>query len=161
MQAIVDRLLSHLAPSATAALPSAAASLAALQTMTSAQDEATTSASVSVSPAYRLFLTQRVLAIISHDTYTNVSDFQWVVSVLVDVAYISNVDVGAKVKHILLDIVGRVGSVRPFAVKTLEKALNDAHLRGRFDDKTGGDGLIEAAMWICGEYAEYVLVKHR
>lgn len=160
IQAIVDRLLAHLAPpeNASAALPSAAASLAALSNSGQAatQDPSTTSASVSLSPAYRLLLTQRLLEIITHDTYANVTDFEWAVSVLVDVAYVSNVNVGARIKEILLDVVGRVRSVRPFAVKVLEKALNDEALRERTKERTGEDGLIEAAVWICAEYAGYV-----
>jgi len=165
IQAIVDRLLAHLAPpeNASAALPSAAASLAALSNSGQAatQDPSTTSASVSLSPAYRLLLTQRLLAIITHDTYVNITDFEWVVSVLVDVAYVSNVNVGARIKEILLDVVGRVRSVRPFAVKVLEKALNDEGLREKAREKTGEDGLIEAAVWICAEYAGYIVASFR
>lgn len=160
IQAIVDRLLAHLAPpeNASAALPSAAASLAALSNSGQAatQDPSTTSASVSLSPAYRLLLTQRLLEIITYDTYANVTDFEWVVSVLVDVAYVSNVNVGARIKEVLLDVVGRVRSVRPFAVKVLEKALNDEALREKAREKTGEDGLVEAAVWICADFAGYV-----
>lgn len=156
VQSIVDQLLAHLAPpeNASSALPSAAATLAALNTSSqgAAQDASTTSASVSLSPAYRLLLTQRLLSIISHDTYANVTDFEWVVSVLVDVAYVSKVNVGSRIKDMLLDVVGRVRSVRPFAVRVLEKALNDEGLRERAGEKTGEDGLIDAAIWICAEY---------
>lgn len=81
------------------------------------------------------------------------NDFEWVISVLVDVAYVSKVDVGSRIKEMLLDVVGRVRSVRPYAVKVLEKALNDDGLRDRSEDRTGEDGLVEAAIWICGEYA--------
>ncbi|KAK1923811.1 armadillo-type protein [Papiliotrema laurentii] len=156
VQSIVDQLLAHLAPpeNASSALPSAAATLAALNNSSqgAAQDASTTSASVSLSPAYRLLLTQRLLSIISHDTYANVTDFEWVVSVLVDVAYVSKVNVGSRIKDMLLDVVGRVRSVRPFAVRVLEKALNDEGLRERAGEKTGEDGLIDAAIWICAEY---------
>jgi len=158
IQSIVDQLLAHLAPpeNASAALPSAAASLAALSTpgQTASQDPSTTSASVSLSPAYRLLLVQRILSIISYDTYAHITDFEWVVSVLVDLAYVSNVNVGHRIKELLLDVVGRVRSVRPFAVPVLEKALNDDGLRERAKDKSGEDGLIEAAVWICAEYAD-------
>jgi AP-3 complex subunit delta-1 len=101
------------------------------------------SAAVTLSPAYRLVLAQRILSIISRDVYANITDFQWVVSVLVDVAFVSRVDVGSTIKYMLLDIVGRVRSVRPFAVQTLEKVL----------DHEVPD-VLEAAIWICGEYAE-------
>jgi len=90
---------------------------------------------------------------IAYDTYTNVEDFEWVISVLVDVSYVSAVNVGEEVREMLLDVVGRVRSVRGFAVGVVEKVLGDEELRERGREGTGEDGLIEAAIWICGEYA--------
>ncbi|WWD20082.1 hypothetical protein CI109_104556 [Kwoniella shandongensis] len=158
LQNIVDQLLTHLAPteSNTSNLPSAVASLQAIANQLApdgSKDPVTTSTSVSLSPAYRLLLTQRLLSIISHDTYVNVSDFEWVISVLVDVAYVSHVDVGVEIRRLVLDIIGRVKSVRTYAVGVLEKVLGDEDLRERGRDGTGEDGLVEAAVWVCGEYA--------
>jgi len=154
LQSIVDQLLAHLAPpqSTTATLPSAAASLAAISSSTP-KSPTTTSATLSLTPAYRLLLTQRLLGMIAYDTYTNVEDFEWVISVLVDVSYVSAVNVGEEVREMLLDVVGRVRSVRGFAVGVVEKVLGDEELRERGREGTGEDGLIEAAIWICGEYA--------
>lgn len=153
LQTIVDQLLAHLAPSESkvSELPSAAAALAAASG--GPQETPTTATQLSLTPAYRLALTLRLLAIISNDTYVNVTDFEWVISVLVDVAYVSNVDVGTEIKTMLLDIVGRVKDVREYAVRTLEKVLGDDDLRERAAQGTGEDGLLEAAVWICGEYA--------
>lgn len=158
LQSIVDQLLAHLAPaeSKQSELPSAAAALAAASGGTPAKDTSSAASQLSLTPAYRLNLTLRLLAIISHDTYVNVTDFEWVVSVLIDVAYVSNVDIGAEVKTMLLDVVGRVKSVREYAVRMLEKVLGDDELRARAAQGTGEDGLLEAAVWICGEYARYV-----
>jgi len=157
LQSIVDQLLVHLAPppSTTSTLPSATASLAAVTGATSRvpKDPSSTSTTLSLTPAYRLLLTQRLLGIIAQNTYVNVTDFEWVISVLVDVSYVSSVDVGAEVRDMLLDVVGRVKNVRGFAVKTLEKVLGDEDFRERGREKTGEDGLLEAAVWICGEYA--------
>jgi AP-3 complex subunit delta-1 len=136
-------------------MPSAAASLAAASGA-SPTEESNTAKQLSLTPAYRLALTLRLLAIISNDTYVNVTDFEWVISVLIDVAYVSNVDVGTEVKTMLLDIVGRVKSVREYAVRMLEKVIGDDDLRERAAQGTGEDGLLEAAVWICGEYARLV-----
>ncbi|OCF61731.1 AP-3 complex subunit delta-1 [Kwoniella mangroviensis CBS 10435] len=161
LQTIADQLLSHLAPleSNTSTLPSAVASLTAIANQlstTASKDPATTSTSVSLSPAYRLLLTQKLLSIISYDTYVNVTDFEWVISVLIDLAYVSHVDVGQEIKGLVLDVVGRVKSVRQYAVGVLEKVLADEDLRERGRDGTGEDGLIEAAIWVCGEYSSYL-----
>jgi AP-3 complex subunit delta-1 len=154
LQPIVDQLLAHLAPAESNAseLPSAAAALAAASGG-STSDAPTTATQLSLSPAYRLALTLRLLAIISNDTYVHVTDFEWVISVIIDVAYVSNVDVGTEIKTMLLDIVGRVKNVREYAVRMLEKVIGDEDLRERSAQGTGEDGLLEAAVWICGEYA--------
>lgn len=153
LQHIADQLLAHLAPeeSANSPLPSAAAQLAAIAGRST--DAAATAKDVSLSPAYRLLLTQRLLDIISHDVYSNVTDFEWVVSVLVDVAYVSHVNVGERIRETLLDVVGRVKSVRAYAVSVLEKVVADDDFRERAQENTGEDGLLEAAVWICGEYS--------
>ncbi|WWC65615.1 uncharacterized protein I303_108235 [Kwoniella dejecticola CBS 10117] len=162
LQTIADQLLSHLAPPEqnTSALPSAVASLTAIANQlspTAAKDPTITSTSVSLSPAYRLLLTQKLLSMITHDTYVNVSDFEWVISLAIDLAYVSHVDVGENIKSLVLDVVGRVKSVREYAVGVLEKVLGDEDLRARGRDGTGEDGLIEAAIWTCGEYSSYLL----
>lgn len=153
LQHIADQLLAHLAPeeSASTPLPSAAAQLAAIAGRST--DAAATAKDVSLSPAYRLLLTQRLLDIISHDVYSNVTDFEWVVSVLVDVAYVSHVNVGERIRETLLDVIGRVKSVRAYAVSVLEKVVADDDFRERAQENTGEDGLLEAAVWICGEYS--------
>jgi len=84
-----------------------------------------------------------------------------VVSVLVDVAYVSNVNVGAEVKSLSLDVVGRVRSVRGFAVDVLEKALDDENLIEKSRESGAEAGLVEAAVWICGEYARSVHLRAR
>lgn len=163
VQHIVDELLAHLAPSeeATPPLPSAAASLAAAAGQGGATPPPDTAQNISQSPSYRLLLSKRLLDIIAHDTYLNITDFEWVVSVLVDVAYVSRADVGPQIRHMLLDIVGRVRSVRGYTVKVLEKVLDDDGLRERVQEHTGEDGLLEAAVWICGEYSRCVSPRRK
>ncbi|OWT39265.1 AP-3 complex subunit delta-1 [Cryptococcus neoformans Bt1] len=148
LQTIADTLLSHLAPAAPV-LPSAAASLAAIASSSGTSHNAPPS----LSPAYRHLLSTRLLGILSHNTYANVTDFEWILSVLVDVAYVSRVNVGQDIKRMILDVVARVKSVRNYAVSVLEKVLGDDDFKERIgDDNESADGLIEAAVWVCGEY---------
>lgn len=79
------------------------------------------------------------------------------ISVLIDVSYVGQVDVGDMVKEMVLDVVGRVKSVRAFAVGVLEKVIEDEDFRDKGRGKTGEDGLLEAAIWVCGEYSRFVL----
>lgn len=68
-------------------------------------------------------------------------------------SYVSKVDVGNTVRDMLLDVVGRVRSVREFAVGVLEKVLADEDLRDRARESEGEEGIVQAAIWICGEYS--------
>lgn len=140
--------MSHLAPSPPV-LPSAAASLAAI----ASSSGTSSNTPPSLSPAYRHLLSTRLLAILSQDTYANITDFEWVLSVLVDIAYVARVNVGQDIKKMVLDVVARVKNVRNYAVSVLEKVLGDDDLREKIgDDNESADGLIEAAVWVCGEY---------
>lgn len=149
LQPIADQLLSHLAPT-QAKLPSAAAALRAA----SSETKEPAPSALTASPAYRLLLTHRLLTIIAHDTYANVTDFQWVISVLIDIATISSVNVGEEVKEMLMDIVARVKSVREYAVGVLEKVVADESIREKAKESGSGlEGVLSAAVWICGEYS--------
>lgn len=81
------------------------------------------------------------------------TDFEWYLSVLVDLAYVANVNVGARIRDQLVDVIGRVRAVRPYAVKLMVKLLGDDN----FVEETGDEGscaeVLWAAAWICGEYS--------
>jgi AP-3 complex subunit delta-1 len=87
------------------------------------------------------------------DTYDNITDFEWVLSVLIDLAYISNVDAGEDIKEMILDIVARVRDVRGYAVAMLSRVLRDeAFIEGARDAGSCGE-LVYAAAWVSGEYS--------
>ncbi|KZP28905.1 Adaptor protein complex AP-3 delta subunit [Athelia psychrophila] len=153
LQSIVQQLLSHLVRSGSSSvLPTAAQSLAQSATATSAS---TAMPPATQSPAYRLVLSQRILDVCSQDTYENVTDFEWYLSVLVDLSYVANVNVGARIRDQLVDVIGRVRAVRPYAVKLMVKLLGDDN----FVEETGDEGscaeVLWAAAWICGEGNSY------
>ena len=103
------------------------------------------------SSAYRLSLCQRILVICSQDTYCNVTDFQWYISVLVDLAYVAGVDVGATIRDHLVDVVGRVRAVRRKAVELMLSLLSDEAFASSPRDG-GCTEVLWAAAWICGEH---------
>lgn len=106
----------------------------------------------SQSPAYRLTLAQRILSLGSQDLYDNVTDFEWYISVLVDLAYVARVNVGAEIRVQLVDITGRVRAVRRYAVHVMVKLLSDDSFLHNASDEGGCPEVLWAAAWICGEY---------
>ncbi|EPT03380.1 hypothetical protein FOMPIDRAFT_1022378 [Fomitopsis schrenkii] len=155
LQTIVQQLLSHLVrPDASASgLPSATQSLSQYQYRTplvSATPKSTNAPSQS--PAYRLTLSQRILTLGAADTYDNVVDFEWYLSVLVDLAYVAGVPVGGAIRDQLVDIVARVRAARRFAVQLMVKVLTDESFLANATEDSGCPEVLWAAAWICGEH---------
>ncbi|TFK26650.1 Ap3d1 protein [Coprinopsis marcescibilis] len=153
LQTIVQQLLTHLLPEANSELPSAVRSL---QNSTEYSQNKPAGAAT-LSPAYRLTLTQRILEMCSASMYENVTNFEWYISVLVDLVYISNVKIGAQVRDQLVEIASRVRAVRPYAVKVLYTLLTDESLLQNAHDERSCPEVLWAAAWICGEYSSELL----
>ncbi|KAJ6469611.1 Adaptor protein complex AP-3 delta subunit [Mycena vitilis] len=152
LQSIVQQVLSHLVPdTSSSTMPTAAQSLA--QHAVPASPTATKPPiSPTQSPAYRLVLSQRILTICSQSMYENVTNFEWYLSVLVDLAHVANVDVGPQIRDQLVDVVGRVKGVRRYAVKLMYTLLCDDTMLHNARDEGSCSEVLWAAAWICGEY---------
>lgn len=91
------------------------------------------------------------------------TSFDWYLSVLVDLTYVSRVDVGAEIRRQIADIVGRVRGVQRKAVELMSALLaDDDFLEGAgsispTDGQEGWADIVAAAAWVCGEYSEWVL----
>ncbi|KAG6842376.1 hypothetical protein C0991_007506 [Blastosporella zonata] len=157
LQSIVQQVLSHLVPEKSSlALPTAAQSLAQATAPTTRPF-----LSPSQSPAYRLVLCQRILTMCSQSTYENVTNFEWYISVLVDLAHIANVDVGAEIRDQLVDVVGRVKAVRRYAVRLMYQLISDdTRLRNAHDEGSCSE-VLWAAAWVCGEYCDELAEPHK
>ncbi|KAF9453879.1 Ap3d1 protein [Macrolepiota fuliginosa MF-IS2] len=150
LQSIVQQLLSHLVPESISSLPTAAQSLARSSTVPSSLQLS----SPSRSPSYRLILSQRILSICSRSTYENVTNFEWYLSVLVDLAHIANVDIGAEIRDQLVDVVGRVRAARRYTVKLMYSVLTDDSMLQNAGEEGSCSEVLWAAAWIVGEYCE-------
>jgi AP-3 complex subunit delta-1 len=148
LQSIVQQVLAHLVQD-----PSSAPLSSAVESL-SAQSSTISSAIIppNQNPSYRLVLSRKILEMGSRNTYDNVVDFEWYLSVLVDLAHVANVDVGGEIRDQLVDLVGRVRDLREYAVRLMFGILNDdswlhAGESGRCSE------VLWAAAWICGEYS--------
>ncbi|KAI9570124.1 adaptin N terminal region-domain-containing protein [Boletus coccyginus] len=154
LQSIVQQLLSHLVQPESSSLPSAVQSLSQ-HVVPSIPSKAPSAPSQS--SAYRLVLSQHIISMCSNSTYDNVVDFEWYLSVLVDLAYISNVDIGAQIRDQLVDVAGRVRAVRAYAVKLMVKVLSDETLLLNAGEPGSCPEVLWAAAWICGEFCDELL----
>lgn len=156
---IVTRLLKDLVPSAAApaSLPTATESLL----KTAASDTVAAGTTISdfpshrLTPAYRTEVVHRILDMTSADTYVNITDFEWYMTVLVDLAYVSNVNVGGEIKERILDVTARVrGNFRPFVVHLMQRLLKDETFVGNANEEGSCSEILYAASWVVGEYCQ-------
>lgn len=147
LQLVVQHLLSHLTGTGSA-LPSASATHALQQ---AANKGNLTQPEAPMSSAYRLDVSRRIIQMCSRNMYENIDDFEWYLSVLVDLSYVAGVDIGDEIKDQLLDVCIRVRSVRSFAVRLLTKVVMDNDLIAEGENHNAR--MLYAAAWVCGEYA--------
>ncbi|KAF9503919.1 hypothetical protein BS47DRAFT_1401941 [Hydnum rufescens UP504] len=75
------------------------------------------------------------------------------ISVLVDLAYVSNVgSIGRDINDKLLDVVVRVKGMRAFAARLMLRLLNDEILLENCRDPTSYSEVLWAAAWSCRKY---------
>jgi len=149
LQSIIQQLLAYLVKETPTTHD-------ASQLLQNASSNIPTGLSPNQSPAYRLVLSQRMLTMGSQYTYENITNFEWYLSVLVDLAHISNVDIGAEIRDQLVDIAGRVRAARPYAVKLMSSLLIDDNLIRNANEAGSCSEVLWAAAWICSEYCEQV-----
>ncbi|KAF8330859.1 adaptin N terminal region-domain-containing protein [Cantharellus anzutake] len=157
LQSIVQQLLQHLVAkeNSSTSLQSAAKSLA--RTAAASAEHGLSRQHIAAS--YRLEVAKRVVEMCSRNTYENITDFHWYLSVLIDLAYVSNVGgIGAFIRDQLVDVVVRVKSpeTRKFATELMIKLLGDDGLLENCNDETSCSEILWAAAWICGEYPQYL-----
>ncbi|KAF5323446.1 hypothetical protein D9611_005565 [Ephemerocybe angulata] len=150
LQSIVQQLLTHLVPEQSTNTLSATRSL---EQSSNQAPSASDTNSPSKSPAYRLILAQRILDMCSQSTYEHVTNFEWYISVLVDLASIANVAIGPQLRDQLVDVTSRVRAARRYAVRVMHTLLTDDSLLRNSRDPKSCSEVLFAAAWICGEYS--------
>jgi AP-3 complex subunit delta-1 len=76
------------------------------------------SPSTLLEPAYRNDIINRIIYICSQNSYSNITNFEWYIAVLVDLTYVGGVKVGEVLTQQIMDVGVRVKSVRQYCVKT-------------------------------------------
>ena len=146
-----------------------------LRPTTDPQDETT-----AFSAEYRTDIIHRILDMCSKDTYSNITDFEWYIDVLVRLVEMvpspssptpelgesdgrtlrgslipREADVSSSIGWELRNVAVRVSTVRAEAVKAATCLLNASWSEGSFVLKgAGGEGILTFVAWIVGEYVD-------
>ncbi|KAF1815968.1 Adaptor protein complex AP-3 delta subunit [Eremomyces bilateralis CBS 781.70] len=116
---------------------------------------------------FRNLVIRRILDMCSRDTFANITDdFEWYLRVLLSLvkacpppspSSIVEDDVSKEIGNQLLNVGVRVRSMRQEATKAAE-SLVLLENRGQLfpESSTGGQGVLNDAAWLVGEYSEYL-----
>ncbi|CAI6341463.1 unnamed protein product [Periconia digitata] len=122
---------------------------------------------------YRVSVIKRILEMCSRDTYSNITDFEWYIDVLIQLVRVSPAinatlttdedetestdDVGSSIGRELQNVAVRVKSLRSEAVEAAQSLVFVDRRDQMFPSSgNGGLGVLEYAGWLVGEYANYL-----
>ncbi|CEP21960.1 unnamed protein product [Cyberlindnera jadinii] len=106
-----------------------------------------------LSEHYKHEIVYKILEISSMDNYTNIPSFEWylaVISDLIDLSIVNNLQTGDQLGEQLRDIAVRVPSVRKEVVGTAIKIINNKDVLGKLP------AALKYTIWLAGEYSEYI-----
>eukprot|EP00301_Raphidiophrys_heterophryoidea_P008931 c13227_g1_i1.p1 GENE.c13227_g1_i1~~c13227_g1_i1.p1 ORF type:complete len:1346 (-),score=472.30 c13227_g1_i1:208-4245(-) len=109
---------------------------------------------------YQDFLVSSIVSMCSADNYsriTDISDFEWYVSLLVQLAALHSIANASLIGHQLLDVANRVRGARRFTAISCVPLLSDARLMSGADSSDNCCAILMAAAYIVGEFCSTIL----
>lgn len=105
---------------------------------------------------YRDELLSKIIEICSQSNYQYVTNFEWYVSILVELTRMEGTQHGKLIASQMLDVAIRVQTIRNFAVQQMAVLLDNSHVLASNSQRNGICEVLYAAAWICGEFSEYL-----
>lgn len=103
---------------------------------------------------YRDELLAKIIEICSQSNYQYVTNFEWYVSVLVELTRMEGTRHGRLIAAQMLDVAIRVQAIRSFAVAQMAVLLENSHLLASNSQRNGICEVLYAAAWLCGEFPD-------
>ncbi|KAK6990578.1 AP-3 complex subunit delta-1-like isoform X2, partial [Biomphalaria glabrata] len=105
---------------------------------------------------YRDELLSKTVEICSQSNYQYVTNFEWYVSILVELTRMEGTRHGRLIANQMLDVAIRVQAIRHFAVSQMAILLDNSHILANNSQRNGICEVLHAAAWICGEFSEHL-----
>ncbi|EPY50315.1 AP-3 adaptor complex subunit Apl5 [Schizosaccharomyces cryophilus OY26] len=105
----------------------------------------------------RTITAHKLVEMTSKSNYAVISDFEWLLSVYVDLSRIPGIHVGKILSFQIVDICVRVKALRPFAIDLFSQIITDPSMifmEGKY--KESSCEVLPSLLWCLGEYAEYI-----
>ncbi|WAR24147.1 AP3D1-like protein [Mya arenaria] len=105
---------------------------------------------------YRDELLAKIIQICSQSNYQYVTNFEWYVSILVELTRMEGTRHGRLIAAQMLDVAIRVQAIRPFSIAQMAVLLENAHLLANNSQRNGICEVLYAAAWLCGEFPDHL-----
>uniref|UniRef100_A0A3Q0RCR1 AP-3 complex subunit delta-1 n=1 Tax=Amphilophus citrinellus TaxID=61819 RepID=A0A3Q0RCR1_AMPCI len=105
---------------------------------------------------YRDELLTKIIDICSQSNYQYITNFEWYISILVELTRLEGTRHGHLIASQMLDVAIRVKAIRAFAVAQMATLLDNAHLLTGNMQRNGICEVLYASAWICGEFSEHL-----
>nr|XP_054608380.1 AP-3 complex subunit delta-1 isoform X4 [Nothobranchius furzeri] len=105
---------------------------------------------------YRDELLTKIIDICSQSNYQYITNFEWYISILVELTRLEGTRHGHLIASQMLDVAIRVKAIRVFAVAQMATLLDNAHMLTGNTQRNGICEVLYAAAWICGEFSEHL-----
>ncbi|XP_068175243.1 AP-3 complex subunit delta-1 isoform X4 [Antennarius striatus] len=105
---------------------------------------------------YRDELLTKIIDICSQSNYQYITNFEWYISILVELTRLEGTRHGQLIASQMLDVAIRVKAIRGFAVAQMATLLDNGHLLTGNMQRMGICEVLYAAAWICGEFSEHL-----
>ncbi|XP_075250046.1 AP-3 complex subunit delta-1-like isoform X2 [Convolutriloba macropyga] len=105
---------------------------------------------------YRDELLSKVIEVCSHDNYKHITNFEWYISILVELTKMEGTRHGKLISAQMLDVAVRVRSIRQYAVTQMALLVENSNLLSGAIRRNGISEVLYAAGWIAGEFNVYL-----
>ncbi|XP_072295282.1 AP-3 complex subunit delta-1 isoform X1 [Eucyclogobius newberryi] len=105
---------------------------------------------------YRDELLTKIIDICSQGNYQYITNFEWYISILVELTRLEGTRHGHLIASQMLDVAIRVKAIRVFAVAQMAMMLDNGHFLTGNMQRNGICEVLYAAAWICGEFSEHL-----
>eukprot|EP01117_Protostelium_nocturnum_P002810 TRINITY_DN13730_c0_g1_i1.p1 TRINITY_DN13730_c0_g1~~TRINITY_DN13730_c0_g1_i1.p1 ORF type:complete len:1096 (-),score=278.81 TRINITY_DN13730_c0_g1_i1:141-3428(-) len=106
--------------------------------------------------AYKDAMVEKIISICSKNSYQHITDFEWYISVLIQLSHTPGIQFGSSISNQILDVAVRVKVVRPYAVQSMQSLLHDSTILSDEIQVGGNCEVLYAAAYIVGEFAYHI-----
>ena len=99
---------------------------------------------------------EKIIRICSQNDYQFITNFEWYISVLVELTRMEGTSHGPLIASQMMDVAIRVETIRGFAVSQMALLLENYHLLIGSGQSKSSCEVLYAAAWICGEFSSHL-----